>query len=281
MNSFIDNQEILEILSKSQKIKEEQDDIALDKDMEEPVVKKQDSIIPSVGLNGIQISENGQLTKTKFFEMLKYDETKYSDITFTPEEAKRVSLSLRHLSTGINAAVPLTCSGSLCPFASTCPYVEIDKAPVGRACLVEGQLINFWTEKFMTEFDVDPNDLTEVQLVSELAEFNIYELRVTKHLAEKNKNLMQLVVTGVDNHGEIIENEEISRAFDLKERLKRNRMKVLEALMATRKEKVKLKAETNSGTSTAAQLSELNKKLREFQENKVKDMEPIEGTVVE
>lgn len=146
-------------------------------------------------------------------------------------------------------------------------------------CLVEAQLIVYWTQQFIEEFNVDINNFTEVQLVSELAEFNIYELRVTKYLAEKHQTLMQDVVTSVDVTGEVIENQEVSRAFDLKERIKRNRMKVLEALMATRKERVKISAERNTGTSTAAKLTELREKLDEYLGD-IKKQKPIDATII-
>jgi hypothetical protein len=293
------NQEdIMEIFKKSEKLKQEQE---LAKTQEETVAPKYGSkkqqtietieinsdeeieetgaIEPYIGLNGISVSETGEISKVKYFEMLKVDQSRYSDIRFTPEEAKRVSMSLRHMSTGINAAVPMTCSGHQCPFASSCPYVEIDKIPLGRPCLVESQLVHHWTEQFVEEFDVDVRNYTELHLVSELAEFNIYEKRITQYLAEKHQDLMQSVVATVDHTGEVIENIEISRAWDLKERIKKGRMKVLEALMATRKEKVKLRIDGGSGNSTAEKMGELKKRIEEMNDT-IKNVKPIKGTVV-
>ena len=281
-NQFSNQAEILQMLNKSVKIRQEQQETAAPK-AEEPSPtqdEKQPEAKAMVGLNGIRVDSDGQMSKTRYFEMLDFDQDKYMDVVFTEEEAKSISMSLRHLSTGINAAVPLTCAGSACPFANSCPYVEINKPPIGRPCLVENQLIKYWTRQFIEEFDVDGTSITEIQLVSELAEFNIYELRVTKYLAEKHQTLMQDVVTSVDNTGEVIENQEISRAFDLKERIKRNRMKVLEALMATRKERVKVTAEQNRGQSTASKLTEMREKLEEYlgdiSKQKAVDAEVIE-----
>ncbi len=288
------NQEdIMEIFKKSEKLKQEQ---AQNSEAEETlkygqtkeetieaiteeVTKEKGTIEPYIGLNGISVASNGEISKVKYFEMLKVDESKYSDIRFTPEEAKKVSMSLRHMSTGINAAVPMTCSGHQCPFASTCPYVEVDKIPLGRPCLVESQLVQHWTEQFVEEFDVDVRNYTELHLVSELAEFNIYEKRITQYLAEKHQDLMQSVVTTVDHAGEVIENQEVSRAWELKERIKRGRMKVLEALMATRKEKVKLKIDGGAGNSTAEKMGELKKRIEEMNTT-MKNIKPIKGTIV-
>ena len=264
------------MLNRSAEVKRTQED---DKRLEEAKAKPSKDVGPRIGLDGIKISEEGIMTKTRYFNTLDVDQEQYGDITFTEEEALKISRSIRHLSTGVNAAVPLTCAGSQCPFEATCPYIEINKAPIGRPCLVESQLIVYWTQQFIEEFSVDINNYTEVQLVSELAEFNIYELRVTKYLAEKHQTLMQDVVTSVDVTGEVITNQEVSRAFDLKERIKRNRMKVLEALMATRKERVKLTADRNTGTSTAAKLTELREKLDEYLGD-IKKQKPIDATII-
>ena len=263
-NSFSNQQEILDLLSRSSEVKVEKTDEEKSIINRTVVENSQESNTPMIGLNGIKIEKDGTLSRSGYFDMLDFDREKYSDIVFTETEAKKVSMSLRTMTTGINAAVPMTCSGNSCAFKSTCPYIEIGRPPLARPCLVESDLIIYWTKQFIEEFDVDVYNYTELQLVSELAEFNIYELRVTKYLADQHPTLMQSVVAGVDSVGNVIENEEISRAFDLKERIKRNRMKVLESLMATRKERVKITAERNKGQSTSAKLTEIREKLEEY-----------------
>lgn len=144
-------------------------------------------------------------------------------------------------------------------------------------CLVEAQLIHHWTEQYMDEFNVDPANITELHMVSELAEFNVYEMRITKYLAENHPTLMQDVVVGIDNTGTVIENQEISKAFDLKDRIKRNRMKVLEALMATRKEKMKIVSEVIGGSTSSQKMAELKSKIMSLsQEVKMMKAEDIE-----
>lgn len=297
MNKFGNNTgDIMAIFDKANKLRQEQEQIKtvdtetkmeevsieetniLDTDSDS--ISEESSEVGFVTLTGIEVSPTGEISKTKYFDMISVDSSKYNDITFSPEEAKSISMSLRRMSTGINAAIPMNCTGNQCPFARTCPYVEINKAPLGRPCLVESQLVEYWTKQFIEEFEVDLANITELHLVSELAEFNIYEKRITQYLADRHPTLMQDVISGVDPAGNIIENQEISRAFDLKERIKRNRMKVLESLMATRKERVKLKLETNQGNSTAEKMSDLKRKLQSVQEDIAK-MQPIEGKIVD
>lgn len=245
-----------------------------------------ESSLPSgpININGIQVHEDGQITKTRYFEILQIDEDDYPDLKFTEEEAQKISNQMRFLSTGLNAAIPILCTGPSCPFAKSCPYQKIGKAPIGKPCILEKQLITYWTERYVAEFDVDMQNLTELHLVSELAEFDIYEMRITKYLAEEHPTLMQEVVTAVTEEGNIVSNMEISRAFDLKERIKRSRMKVLESLMATRKEKVKINA-VSGNASTAQQLSDIKSKLDSFNKDiqgvKVRDEVIAEYTVEE
>ena len=282
-NGFGYNKEILDLLIKKKpeiEKKAKEEPLKIFKEEKEPVLDE-DGQIPLadsrnvVRLSGIQVSENGQLTKTKYFSMLEIDHEQYADITFTPEEAKKINMSMRAMSTGLNAAIPLICTGSECPFASTCAYQQANKAPVGRGCLIEKQLILYWTEQYVEEFQVNFSSPTELRMVSELAEFDIYEMRITKYLAEKHPTLLQDVVS-FDAMGNQVINLEISKAFDLKERLKRNRMKVLEALLATRKDKAKIMSEVIKGGSTADKISELKNKIDALK-NEVGKMDYIDA----
>jgi hypothetical protein len=293
MSGFGNKQdEIQALFNKRVQIKEEQErasktDKTVEAELADEVevevkatIEAPKQVTPFVGLNGITVRENGEITKTNYFNMLKVDEEQYSDIRFTEEEAKRVSMSMRHLTTGVNASVPMNCKGNDCPFATSCPYVKERKIPLGRPCLVEKQLIEYYTTQYMEEFDVDMDSLTEVYMVSELAEYNIYEKRVTERLAAEHQSLMQDVVATVDHTGAEIVNEEISRAWDLKERIKKSRMKVLEALMATRKDRVKLKVDGGGGSSAAEQMSGLKSKLEELKAD-ISKMKPIDAETVD
>ena len=285
MQKFGSNTEDIQaIFLKAQKLREEQanksvtvEEIEIgDEKTEEPSTPSTDVIT----LTGIMISQDGVISKSRYFDSIAVDAEKYHDVVFTPEEAQRISSSLRRMSTGVNASIPMICRGADCTFSGSCPYMAINRAPIGRPCLVEAQLVEYWTKQFIEEFDVDPSNITELHLVSELAEFNIYEKRVTEYLAIKHPTLLQDITVGFSAEGEPLTNTEISRAFDLKERIKRNRMKVLESLMATRKERVKSRIGVSSGISTAEKLSDLKNKLDQINDD-MRKMKPIEGTIID
>jgi len=192
-------------------------------------------------LDGLAITTEGKVTQTRIFEFLKLDPNDYSDLTMTAEEAETVTRSLRHLSTGLNAIVPIFCGGEeKCPFKKICPFIKIGKPPVLRPCYVEKQLITAWTVAYMEEFAVDPSNLSEMSLVMELAELDIYDWRATFQLHKgSGPSMLQDQMVAVDESGNPIFNKVIHQAWEVKERIKRRKMQVLESLVGTRREKYK------------------------------------------
>lgn len=161
-----------------------------------------------------------------------------------------------------------------------CPYYEEDKAPVGLPCLVEVNLLHFYTTQYLNEFDVDPSRITEMHLVGELAELDIYEMRSTKLIAEKYPTMISDVVMGFDSEGTPLINEDISKVFDLKERLKKSRMKILETLMATRKERVK-SAIAAAGVGEVRTISSLYDKLESIKASMSSMKESRSGDIID
>lgn len=283
MSIQINNDGIADIFKRAQDIK---NSLASSINNEEVIASKQMDVIKHkqvaeikpghIGLSGIKIRENGTLTKDAFMAKLAPQYDRYPDLQLSEEELLRVKNTMLSFTAGVNAAVPLTCTANSCAFKNTCPFFQINKAPLGRPCLVESQLIEYWTAEYLNEFNVDPNKLTEMHMVSELAELNIYEMRITKYIAENHQTLLQEVVTGIDTAGNIITNLDISKSFDLKERIKKQRMKVLEALMATRKENIKIAVQVASTNTTANKIADLKQQLEKLS-NDIKNTKVIDG----
>lgn len=218
-----------------------------------------------VRLDGLALTEEGKLTQTKFFNFLKINIDDYSDIALTNEQAQLVSRHLRYMSTGLNAVVPIYCGGKdKCPFADSCPFVKIDKIPLGRVCPVESSLIKLWTQAYVEEFKVDPSNFSELAMVQELAELDIYDRRAT-FLLQKDEGqvLMQQQAVGVDQEGNPIYQTQIHQAWEVKERVKNRKLRILEALVGTRKEKYKKDAALKSGPATdpSSEMAALRAKL--------------------
>lgn len=218
-----------------------------------------------VRLDDIAVTEDGHVTKTKFFTFLKAGIEDYRDLAFTEEEARTISQSLRFMRTGLNAVVPIYCAGAeRCPFARMCPFVKINKVPLARICPVEASLMKSWTEDYINEFDVNPNNITEMSLVQELAELDIYDRRATFALQEgQGQQLTQEQPVGIDSEGNPIFQMQVHTAWELKERIKARKSKVLEMLVGTPKEKYKRDAALKQRASKdpSSEMAEIRRRL--------------------
>lgn len=239
---------------------------------------------------GIAIAE-GEMIKSKLFSFLKLDPEEYGDIVLTKEDALKVHRRLIGVKWGGAAAkVPLMCGGEeVCPFADACPFVEIYRederpvVPVGRQCPIEKEMIAYWVAKYMDEFEVDPENQSEVSLITEMAELDIYDYRATLLLSEPgNANMMQEIVVGVNADGNPIYNEDIHKAFELKERVKRRKTAILESLVGTRKEKYKRDAalKKRSEDDPSKQAASLKKKFDEAMRKAADAAKPVSDEII-
>lgn len=120
-----------------------------------------------------------------------------------------------------------------------CDLYQMRKAPVGAPCIYEQLFLSNKTEAYFEEFDVTSDKVTEMHMVAELAELDLYERRATQMLALEDQDLSQEIIAGFNENGSPIIKEDVSRYFSVKERIKKQRQKILESLLATKKERAK------------------------------------------
>lgn len=196
-----------------------------------------------VSLGGFATTESGKLTKSNYFRFLDHNLDDYSDIQLTETEARKIHTHLRKLSTGATAMVPMYCAGPQCPFADRCPLQQMGKAPIGRQCLIEVQLAKEWIMRYFEEYEVDPDNFTEVGYVNELAELQILEMRINMNLARPQyAELIMDQVVSVSNDGTPIVQKQISPFMDQKERIAARRSKIIKLMVGDRQEKYKKEA---------------------------------------
>lgn len=199
--------------------------------------KSEHGAIELVGYNGVALTDQGKLTKTHFFNSLKLSRDIYKDMALTQSESQGLIAAFRTLSTGTNSVLPMKCTGPSCPFAEQCPYMQINKAPIGLACPVELELLLYHTERFMKEFDVDPEEHSELMLVQELAELIVYEMRITRILSKEENAMLKFDEIMYTPDGDMMTTTKIHWAWELKEKIKNRRFKLLDLMMGTRKSK--------------------------------------------
>lgn len=264
-----------------QVFKEKFEKLLLEEKEKQNVEKEEDLVLPEqnsqkhgtialVKLNNIALTTEGKLTKTHFFEnMLANNEHLYGDIVLTPEEAHQLSATYRRLSTGVSAVVPMKCTGDKCPFKDDCIYYQINKAPIGRPCKLEYDLLAYHTQKFIEQFNIDPDNHTDIMLVQELSELLIYEMRIARILGGWLPNndsnypaqAMMSKKTKFTPDGEIVEEESLHWAFDAMDRIKNRRLKILDALIGTPKTKKIISAKEK-----VKEESEIDRYMKEIKE---------------
>jgi len=196
-----------------------------------------------VTFNGMARTEDGKLTRSNYFRFLRNDLDDYQDLEFTPAQAQSIHNHLLKMSTGSTAMTPMYCGGALCPFQDRCIFSSMGKAPIGRQCLVEVELMKQWVVDYMIEFDVDPANFTEVAYANELAEIMILERRLNMNLAKaENAELVTDAVMGVDREGDPIIQKQISPFMELKDKLSNRRSKIIKLMVGDRQEKYKKEA---------------------------------------
>lgn len=199
-----------------------------------------------VALDGTAETESGRLTKTNYFKFLSHDIDDYSNLSFTKEQAHKLHQHLSKLSTGSTAMVPLLCGGkSKCPFANRCPLVAIKQAPIGKQCILENQLLKEFTVRYFEEYDIDPHNWTEVGYVNELAEIDIYLMRLKMLLARpENSELVidQTVGVAPGANGTPIIQKQISPYMEQMDKLQSRKSKIVKLMVGDRQEKYKKEA---------------------------------------
>ncbi|MHA2380484.1 MAG: hypothetical protein ACXADS_14510 [Candidatus Thorarchaeota archaeon] len=235
-----------------------------------------------ITLGGMARTEEGKITRTDFFRFIGHNLDDYDEIELSPTEARRIHTHLQKLSTGSTAMVPMYCGGPQCPFALRCPLQQIDKAPIGKQCLIEVQLMKDWIIRYFDEYDVDPNNFTEIAYINELAEIEILLMRLNMNIAKvENAELVIDQVAGFTNDGTPIVQKMLSPFMELKDRLQSRRSKVIKLMVGDRQEKykkeaalkVKLDQDPSSKMATMrGKLENLQRQLDQFSST------PVEGS---
>jgi hypothetical protein len=205
---------------------------------------------------------DGTLEHTKAFDFLQVPLDDYSDLEFTYPEIRRMHMHIMKMKTGIQAMAPILCAGAVkCIFRYRCPIVDrtiltedgmdidfskqnVKKFPLLRQCLIERDFIDFKRAEYIEEYRIDGSSPTELGMVNRLAELDLYEYRIALIFANgdfdgEGQDLLKSQVSGVTPSGKPLTKMEIHPAFELKEKIQRMRDNILEAMIGTRREKLK------------------------------------------
>jgi hypothetical protein len=171
-------------------------------------------------------------------------------------------------------AIPMSCQAAKCPFADTCPLMKVNLAPQGKPCPLEMAIVTQFTQQYMGELDVHPENLVEVSMVRDLVDQEVQYLRKTKLLAKES--FIQENVIGVDNDGQPIMKKELHLAVDLEDKLHKRRKDLRNQLLATREAKAKA---GQAQLDSAQAISDIVSKIRNIESEKEKALKKKLGTL--
>jgi len=230
-----------------------------------PVLRNANDAL-EIRASGVAVMNDGQLARHKFFQSIAADFDDYSDIAFTPEEARRVKGHLAVFKTGASAALPRICQGESCSLAAAgrCIIWDQGNAPLLRSCLIESNLLRDWRMQHFDEYGVDINNPSEVRFINELAEIELKIWRINNALAgPEHADLLIDNPVGVDSEGQPILQKQITPLMDLLDKLNGRKSKVIKSMVGDREGKWKKQAglKEKDETDPAQAQAELRKLL--------------------
>lgn len=187
-------------------------------------------------------------------------------------ENKRKSLQAVTVRHGLFAGVPIICQGQACPYFSTCFIPQAD-LQIGERCPIEIAAILSRFDKHCQALGIDPDkieDTVDAGIVKDVVDIEVMILRCDNLIAISG-NMIEEVVAAVTPKGQEIRRPEITKAVELKQDLRRERTRLLNQLMATRKDK-KESLGGQDASSVAARIIAKVQKIK--QEGRIIDIEP-------
>jgi hypothetical protein len=191
---------------------------------------------------------------------------------------------------GLNANIPMICKAHDCPFYDVC-RVPITQRVVGELCLHEVAAMVSRFESLCTELDISPDDHVDMGLIKDVVDIEIMLMRADKRLALDGDIVKEYFAT-VDQNGRKHKKEDVNVAVDLKLRLMDKKMKLLEKLNSTRKDKAEeaKKKKDNSVKSSVLmakarlmreQVKETKKTIEDEKSGIVSDIETVNYEISE
>lgn len=170
----------------------------------------------------------------------------------------RAAVNMTH---GMYSGVPIICRGANCPFRETCWIPDADLEE-GSRCPIEVGAIMERYDAYQQEWDVRDDDTTDHSIIKDIIDIEIMMLRADNSLAISG-DFIEEVVAGIDPQGHKIMRPELHKALEVKSRLRAERIKLLNQMNSTRKDR---KQEIAGLTDPSSIASSLMQKVRALQE---------------
>jgi hypothetical protein len=165
-----------------------------------------------------------------------------ADMELSEEDKVMIVKGVQRKLTGLTASMPVKCYGERCPFNASCPLYQIGKAPEGEPCPIEAMVLDLYTKRYLDEFAVEADNFSEVTTMTMLAATHIMEMRGFMAIGKDEDGnspdgIIKNVVGYTADEDPITQYQE-HPGYAIIERAWKWRVKLLESLGATRKDKL-------------------------------------------
>lgn len=205
--------------------------------------------------------KKGEASSSSYDEWLK---------NLDQEEIRVAAMRMSSILWGNVVALPQVCPNlQKCVHKHICPFES--NPPEGKACPMEQAYIMDKMSKLKKQFDIDGLAETDFLLLNKLVELDLYDLRINSMMAhgETQRPLYPRVAL-VSQDGVPIYQDEVNPLFEIKEKIGREKMKLMGILVGTPQERYKKQAALKEASSD--RLSALSEKLNSLIEKAEREL---------
>ena len=179
--------------------------------------------------------------------------------------AKSAAMSMLSTKSGLYARIPITCKGHGCPYSETCALLEAGLEPYGEKCAIETELIDRAFEGYKYDFGLDDNaSYTDLNIIKNIISCDVMMERAQALLSQEKTAISETYAGSNEKTGEDFYNKDISKTLDLFERHEKQRNRLYDMMLATRKAKAQAK-QSDGNSVTDMMMNALNMEI-EYEE---------------
>jgi hypothetical protein len=192
-------------------------------------------------------------------------------------ESVMLNINERRTKLGPYLNVPLECTGHSCCYKGLCAaFTNDSKQIVGQKCIIEISQIIETTDRYLNEFNLDPNNLdhsVDLSLVKDLVMLEILAERCTSILSREDiVEEMDVVISPKVT----MTRKEINPIYSVLEKTNKQKQEILKLLNATRENKAKYDKESSSPAQLISSIMEAMHKQEAIEAEKVKVINVVE-----
>ena len=179
--------------------------------------------------------------------------------------AKSAAMAMLSTKSGLYARIPITCKGHGCPYSETCELLKVGLEHVGKKCANETELIDRAFEGYKYDFGLDDNaNYTDLNIVKNIISCDVMIERAQALMSQEGTAISETYAGSNEKTGEDFYNKDISKALELYERHEKQRSRLYDMMLATRKAKAQAK-QTNESSVSDMMMAALNMEI-EYEE---------------